>query len=164
MKKRPQTMVFLGWLFVRSLVPGLARAQAPDAKSRQQNSTSCMECIRIRVGPPWVEQGPGPGIPDNLFTEIQLPNGHFRGFSASAITYAIDGATPWDMSAKPVPVIQKAPRGQYGESGEWLNHVERSDHSLLGWLHDETGDRPGMGLQSMSLAVSENDGDLGAEA
>jgi len=157
-KKLLYATVVLGWLLVSSLVSGSAQAQSSKAKNRQPNSTPCMDCIRIRVGPPRVEQGPGPGIPDNLFTEIQLPKGHFRGFSASAITYAIDGATPWDMSGKPVPVIQKAPRGQYGESGEWLNHVEQSGHSLLGWLHDETGDRPGMGLQSMSLAVSENEG------
>jgi|SRR5271169_1904596 len=49
-------------------------------------------------------------------------------------------------------------QARYGVSGEWLNHVERSGHSLLGWLRDETGDRPGMGLQSMSSALSENEG------
>jgi hypothetical protein len=107
---------------------------------------------------PIVVQGPGPGIPDSLFTEIELPNGHFRGFSASATTYAIDGTTPWEMGGTPVLVIEKGPRGQYGESGEWLNHVERSGHSLLGWARDETGDRSGMGLKSMSLFVSEDDG------
>ena len=41
MKKLPQTMVLIGWLFVGSLVPGLTPAQAPEAKSRQQNSTPC---------------------------------------------------------------------------------------------------------------------------
>jgi hypothetical protein len=118
----------------------------------------CTECIRVRVGLPIVVQGPGPGIPDNPFNEIQLPNGRFRGFSASATTYAIDGASPSDMGGTPVPVLGKAPPGRYGDSGEWINHVEQSGNTLLGWAHDETGDRPGMGLKSMSMFVSENDG------
>lgn len=155
---RAVPIVFFGWLLVASLVSGTTRGQAPDAKNQQQNSTPCIECISIRVGPPTVLQGPGPGIPDNPFNEIRLPNGRFRGFSASATTYAIDGATPADMDGRPVPVLPKGPRGQYGDSGQWINHVEWSGNTLLGWAHCETGDRPGMGLQSMALVASENDG------
>jgi hypothetical protein len=129
-----------------------------DVKDSPSNAASCQECIRIRVGLPRIVGGPGPGIPDNPLTEIQLPNGRFRGFSASSTTYAIDGATPSDMGGTAVPVLPPRPRGQYGESGEWINHVERSGKSVLGWVHDETGDGPGMGQKSMSLAVSENDG------
>jgi hypothetical protein len=62
------------------------------------------------------------------------------------------------MDGTPFPVLGKAPPGEYGDSGQWINHVERSGNAILGWVHDETGDRPGTGLQSMSLAVSDNDG------
>ena len=48
--------------------------------------------------------------------------------------------------------------GTYGESGEWINHVERAGDTLLAWVHDETGDKPGMGPKPMSLAQSKNDG------
>jgi hypothetical protein len=135
-----------------------ASPQARHERISQPNSASCTECIRIRVGLPRVVRGPGPGIPDNPLTEIRLPNGRFRGFSASSTTYAIDGATPSEMGGTAVPVLPPGPRGKYGESGEWINHVERSGKTLLAWVHDETGDRPGMGLKSMSLAVSDNDG------
>ena len=36
--------------------------------------------------------------------------------------------------------------------------VERSGAGVLAWVHDETGDRPGQGLKSMSLATSKDDG------
>jgi hypothetical protein len=117
-----------------------------------------MPCIKIRVGIAMVARGPSPGIPDSQFTAIKLPNGQFRGFSASGTTYAIDGAKPSAMSGTAVPVLPPGPRGEYGESGEWINHVERSGNTLLAWVHDETGDKPGMGLKSMSLAVSNNEG------
>lgn len=118
----------------------------------------CPQCIRIRVGVPMVARGPSPGVPDSQFTSIKLPNGQFRGFSANATTYAIDGARPWAMSGKAVSVLRPGPPGTYGESGEWINHVERSGSALLAWVHDETGDRPGQGLKSMSLATSKDDG------
>jgi hypothetical protein len=134
-------------------------AVAPmEAKNSQTNTASCIECIRIRVGLPRVVRGPGPGIPDNPLTEVNLPNGRFRGFSASSTTYAIDAASPSDMGGTAVPVLSPGPRGQYGDSGEWINHVERSGWTLLAWVHDETGDGPNQGLKSMSLAVSDNDG------
>jgi len=84
-----------------------AFAQTSDAKNVQSSAASRIERIRIRVGLPRVVQGPSPGIPDNPFTEIQLRNGRFRGFSASGTTYAIDGATPSDMTGTPVQVIPK---------------------------------------------------------
>jgi hypothetical protein len=128
-------------------------AQVPAAKG-----AACDECLSIRVGVPHVVRGPSPGIPDSQFTEIRLPNGRFRGFSASTSTYAIDGSTPTDMSGNAVAVLGKAARGIYGESGKWINHVERSGNILLGWVHDETGDAPGQGLKSMSLATSKDEG------
>jgi hypothetical protein len=138
-------------------VQGAAKGQAIDTKSPQA-ATPCMDCLSIRVGLPKIVQGPGPGIPDSTFNVVRLPNGRFRGFSASTSTYAIDGDSPWDMAGTPMAVLGPAPRGEYGESGEWIAHIERSGNGLLAWVHDETGDRPGMGLKSMSMAVSENDG------
>jgi hypothetical protein len=152
-------------VFVTSIVllvgsQGATMGQAADAKNPQE-ATPCMDCISIRVGLPKVVQGPGPGIPDSGFNIVRLPNGRFRGFSANVTTYAIDGDSPWDMAGTPMPVLGPAPRGEYGESGEWIGHVERSGNSLLGWVHDETGDRwdtAVTSLQSISMAVSENDG------
>lgn len=118
----------------------------------------CTQCIKVRVGVPSVMRGPSPGIPDSQFSAVQLPNGQFRGFSANATTYAIDGAKPWAMGGTAVPVLKPGPYGQYGESGQWINHVERSGNTLLAWVHDETGDKPGMGLKSMSLAESKDFG------
>jgi hypothetical protein len=128
-------------------------SQAPAAKD-----PVCHECLKIRVGIPRVARGPSPGIPDSAFTEIQLPDGRFRGFSASTSTYAIDGATPSDMGGTPRQVLGKAAPGRYGESGRWINHVERSGNNLLAWVHNETGDAPGQGLKSMSLARSTDEG------
>jgi len=136
----------------------LAVAPLSPALGSKLNTASSVDSIRIRVGLPLVVRGPGPGIPDNPLSEIQLPNGKFRGFSASATTYAIDGDKPWEMGGKAMPVMKPGPRGQYGESGEWINHVERSGKQLFAWVHDETGDGPGMGLKSMSLAISSDDG------
>jgi hypothetical protein len=43
----------------------------------------------------------------------------------------IDGGKPWEMGGKAVPVMKPGPRGQYGESGEWINHLERSGKQLF---------------------------------
>jgi len=156
MKRFAYPIVLFGCLLVMSLAS--AFAQTSDTKNAQSSAAPCIECIRIRVGLPRVVQGPSPGIPDNPFTEIQLRNGRFRGFSASGTTYAIDGATPSDMTGTPVQVIPKGPAGEYGDSCQALSHVEWSGNTLLGWVHAETGDRPGQGLWSMSLVSSEDEG------
>jgi hypothetical protein len=147
-----------GKLALVLLFAGLAHSVGAMAQSSAGERDFCIACISIRVGLPHVVRGPSPGIPDSPFTEIQLPRGKFRGFSASATTYAIDGTTPTDMAGPARPVMPPASRGQFGESGEWMLHVERSGKSLLGWVHDETGDAPGQGLKSVSLAVSDDDG------
>jgi hypothetical protein len=51
----------------------IAHPVLADSARGSQSSSPCIECIRIRVGPPRVVRGPGPRIPDSLFTEIQLP-------------------------------------------------------------------------------------------
>lgn len=47
--------------------------------------------MRLSVGVPLVARGPAPNMADDSFTEIELPNGKFRGFTAAATTFAIDG-------------------------------------------------------------------------
>ncbi len=118
----------------------------------------CVRCLRVRVGVPVILQGPAANIADNPFSEIRLPNGQFRGFTANADTFAIDGKDPLDMAGPLRKVLGRAAPGRYGESGKWINHVERSGSLLLGWVHNETGDAPGQGLKSMSLAISRDDG------
>ena len=152
MKKSSHSTFFLEWLIVACLAPGLARMQVPEAKNRQQNSTLCVECIKIRVGLPQVVRGPAPDIED--FTEIQLPGGRFRGFVAGGKTYAIDGNRPWDMGGPARVVLDRGARGTYDDSGQWIHHVEQSGKTILAFIHNESGDRPGQGLQSMSLSVS----------
>jgi hypothetical protein len=149
-------MKAISWSIVGAILFGCTlRLYSTGAGAAQ---TPCAQCIRIRVGVPTVARGPSPGIPDSQFTAIELPNKTFRGFSASGTTYAIDGPKAWAMSGKAVPVLPPAPRGSYGESGEWINHIESAGNVLLAWVHDETGDRPGQGLKSMSIASSKDDG------
>jgi len=105
-----------------------------------------------------VEQGPAPNIADNTFSEVQISDRRFRGFTANAETFAIDGNSPSDMSGPLRKVLGRAAPRKYGESGKWINHVERSGNLLLAWIHDETGDAPGQGLKTMSLAKSKEDG------
>jgi hypothetical protein len=149
-------------IFMTSIVllvgaQGAPRVQAADTNNPQE-AAPCMDCISIRVGLPKIVQGPGPGIPDSSFTMARLPNGRFHGFSANVTTYAIDGDSPWEMAGTPMRVLGPAPRGEYGDSGEWIGHVERTGNRLLGWVHDETDDGSGAGLESISMAISENDG------
>jgi hypothetical protein len=99
-----------------------------------------------------VIRGPAPNIED--FTVIQLPDGRFRGFVAGAITYAIDGDRPWDMGAPARVVLDKGAPGTYDDSGQWIHHTEQRGKTVLAFIHNESGDRPGQGLQSTSLAVS----------
>jgi len=126
--------------------------QNPATPGARPNSTFCIECLRIRVGPPTVVRGPAPDIED--FTEIRLPGGRFRGFVAGAKTYAIDGDSPWDMGGPARVVLDRGAPGSYDDSGQWIHHVEQHGSTILGCVHNESGDRPGQGLQSMSLSIS----------
>jgi hypothetical protein len=65
------------------------------------------------------------------------------------------------MSGPAVPVLRPGAPGTYDSCGQWLNHVERSGNTLLGWVHDETACHYQNGSQthkSMSLAISKDDG------
>ena len=134
------------------------RAADDKASRSAARSPICVKCIKIRVGAPLIVQGPAPNIADSPFSEVQLPNGKFRGFTANAETFAIDGRDPLDMTGPLRKVLGRGAPGSYDESGKRINHIERSGNILLGWVHNVTGDAPGQGLKSMSLAGSKDDG------
>jgi hypothetical protein len=79
---------------VGALTEAGAQAIAPEGQEKKPDLAASM---RVRVGVPLVARGPAPNIADNWFTEIQLPGGKFRGFTAGATTFAIDGNQPYDM-------------------------------------------------------------------
>jgi hypothetical protein len=83
-------------------------------------------------------RGPSLEIADNHFTEIELPNGRFRGFDAHAQTSAIDGAYPWDMGGAARVVLTPGKANDYDSCGQWLNHAELLGKLTLGFIHDET--------------------------
>jgi len=113
--------------------------------------------MRIRVGVPLVARGPGPNIADNWFTEITLPNGEFRGFTAAGTTFAIDGKHPYDMGGKAATVLKPGPAGSPDSCGQWIQHIELEGKTLWGWVHNETACDYAKGGQthaSMTIATS----------
>jgi len=126
-----------------------AKSAAPDAN------------IRVRVGVPLVARGPAGDIADNWFSEIQLPNGKFRGFTAAGVTWAVDGAHAYDMGGTGVKVLKPGPGGSASSCGQWIQHSELDGNTLLGWVHEETACNYSKGGQthaSMSLATSKDYG------
>jgi hypothetical protein len=149
MKKYLHLITFLPCLLLLSLT-GTAQGQ-----STQPQSEPCIDCLRIRVGPPMVIRGPAPDIED--FTLIQLPGGRFRGFIAGGKTYAIDGDTPWDMGGPARVVLDRGAPGTNDACGQWIHHVEQSGNKVVAWVHDETGCNYSANFQthqSVSLATS----------
>ena len=147
-------------LGISPLLPLPERAKGSDARSSPSDFPSCPTCVRIRVGLPWIVRGPAPDIADSNFTEIRLPNGVFRGFSAHQTTRAIDGMTPLAMGGKGVTVMGRGLPGSPASCGRWLQHVEPAGASLLGWVHNEGPcDIPiRQTHKSMSLATSSDYG------
>lgn len=133
---------------------------APAEANPSIAAIPCLACIRIRVGIPRIVRGPAADIADNRFTEIELPDGRFRGFDAHGETRAIDGKHPWDMGGPARVVLKPGPPGSYDSCGQWLNHAERIGAVTIGFIHDETAcDYPaGQTHKSMSLATSADDG------
>ena len=111
------------------------QAVAPEGHEKTADlSTS----IRVRVGTPLVARGPAPNIADAAFTEIELPNGLFRGFTAAGTTFAIDGKHPYDMGGNAATVLKPGPAGSPDACGQWITHVELEGKTLYGWVHNET--------------------------
>lgn len=125
------------------------------------NDAICADCLQVRVGPPTVIRGPFPDELDAPFTALRLNDGNFRGFSANGSTYAIEGATLWDMGGDRREVLQAGPPGSINDCGRWLTSLTRSDNRLLGFVHQERicdyGPQ-GHTDKSMAIATSSDDG------
>jgi len=123
----------------------------------QEKSPDLGASIRVRVGTPLVARGPAPNIADNWFTEVGLPGGRFRGFTACGTTFAIDGKQPYDMGGPATTVFKAGPPGSPSSCGEWVQHVELEGKTLFGWVHNETAcayAKNGQTHASMTLAAS----------
>lgn len=121
----------------------------------------CVECLQIRVGPPTVVRGPFPDELDAAFTALKLSDGSFRAFTANGSTYAVDGATLWDMGGQRREVLQAGPPGSLSDCGRWLTTAMRSGGIVLGLVHQERicdyGPQ-GHTDKSMAIATSSDDG------
>ncbi len=103
-----------------------------------EKSPDLSASIKVRVGTPLVARGPAPNIADAAFTEIELPDGRFRGFTAAGTTFAIDGKHPYDMGGPAATVLKPGPTGSPSSCGQWIVHVEVEGKTLYGWVHNET--------------------------
>jgi hypothetical protein len=153
---RARFLIALASLSPMAAPPG-ARAEAADGKNLPTKAVPCMECLRVRLGVPYVARGPAPNTVDNSFSVIRLPNGRFRGFTAAGSSYAIDGDQPWQMDGPAVTVLKPGPPGGPSACGQWLIHVEPAGKTLLGWISNETACDYAKGGQThsyMSIATS----------
>jgi hypothetical protein len=105
--------------------PDVQGKPPPQAPAQQvKKSADQGAAIRVRVGVPLVARGPAPNIADAPFTEIQLPTGIFRGFTAAGTTFAIDGTHPYDMGGDAATVLKPGPAGGPDDCGQWITHAE----------------------------------------
>jgi hypothetical protein len=130
------------------------RTPASGVEAAAARGPICLTCLRIRVGLPLVEQGPAGNVADNNFSEIQIPGGRFRGFTAAAETYAIDGNTPLDMSDAMRKVLGRGAPGSYDSCGQWIQHAEVSGSTTIGWVHDETACNYAKGQTHMATSIA----------
>jgi hypothetical protein len=140
-------------LAVAALIGAVPSAAGPD-------DGFCIDCLSVRLERPVVVRGPFADELDNQFSVIPLKDGGFRGFSANAATFAIDGAQPWSMGAERRRVLRKGPKGSASDCGRWLNAAMRADGLTYGFVHQEHGCdyRAGQTDKSMGLAVSADEG------
>jgi hypothetical protein len=144
-----------------NLVAVVAVAISSSQLAPTQAQEKIVGAMRVRVGVPLVARGPAPNIADNWFTEIQLPNGKFRGFTAAGTTFAIDGNEPYDMGGKAATILKPGPPGSPDSCGQWIQHVELQDKTLIGWVHNETAcdyAKYGQTHASMTIATSNDYG------
>jgi len=111
------------------------QAVAPEGHEKTADLGSL---IKVRVGTPLVARGPAPNIADAEFTEVKLPTGLFRGFTAAGTTFAIDGKRPYDMGGQAATVLKPGSAGSPNSCGQWITHVEVDGKTLFGWVHNET--------------------------
>lgn len=143
--------------FVALAVSGTAAAAEPDAA----DGGLCVDCVRVRVGPPVVVRGPFPDELDAPFSALRLGDGSFRSFSANGTTYAIDGPSLWDMDGQRRAVMEAGPPGSINDCGRWLTSIVRSGGRVLGLVHQERicdyGPQ-GHTDKSTAIATSSDDG------
>jgi len=131
------------------------------APAGEETSPNRGASIRVRVGVPLVARGPAPNIADNWFTEVGLPDGRFRGFTAAGTTFAVDGKQPYDMGGEAATVLKPGPAGSPSSCGEWIQHVALEGKTLYGWVHNETAcnyAKYGQTHASMTIAASSDYG------
>lgn len=130
------------------------------AQSANADSGICVDCLRVRVGPPMVARGPFADELDAPFTALRLADGSFRGFSANGTTYAIGGASLHDMSGPRQPVLAAGEPGSRSECGRWLTSAMRSGNRVLGLVHQERACDYAHGQtdKSMAIAISSDEG------
>lgn len=135
-------------------------ATAAAAESGPANGELCIECLRVRVGPPVVVRGPFPDELDAPFSALKLADGSFRGFSANGTTYAIDGPALWAMGGPRQAVLQAGAPGSISDCGRWLTSVRRSGDKVLGLVHQEGACNYALEQtdKSMAIATSLDDG------
>jgi hypothetical protein len=134
------------------------QAIAPAGKEARPDLAAS---IRIRVGVPLVARGPAPNIADSAFTEIPLPSGLYRGFTAAGITFAIDGKHPYDMGGPAATVLKPGPAGSPSSCGKWITHVELEGRTLFGWVHNETACDYAKYGQTHAMMTIASSGDYG---
>jgi hypothetical protein len=108
------------------------RISASGAEATSAKGPTCQACVKVRVGLPLVMQGPAGNVADNNFSEIEIPGGRFRGFTAAGETYAIDGKSPLDMSGPMRKVLGRGAPGSYDSCGQWVQHAEISCTTTIG--------------------------------
>ena len=130
------------------------------AEAPHPNGDFCVQCLRVRVGPPEVVRGPLADELDAPFSALKLPDGSFRGFSANATSYAIEGGSVQDMGGQRAAVLQPGAPGSDSECGRWLTSIARFGDKLLGLVHQERACDYAQGQteKSMAIATSADDG------
>jgi hypothetical protein len=129
-------------------------ATSAAAEQGRANTGLCVECLRVRVGPPVVVRGPFPDELDAPFTALKLADGSFRGFSANGTTYAIEGATLRDMGGQRRAVLAAGEPGSRSECGRWLTSIMRSGDTVLGLVHQERACDYDQGRTDKSMAIA----------
>ena len=133
-------------------------AIAPPGQVKESDPSAT---LRFRVGVPLVARGPAPNIADNWFTEVGLPGGGFRGFTAAGATFAIDGKHPYDMGGHAATVLKPGPPGSPSSCGQWIQHVELKGKTLYGWVHNETACDYAKGGQTHAMMTIAKSSDYG---
>ena len=147
-------------LLAAGLVALAASGTTVLAEIDAADSSTCIDCVRVRIGPPVVVRGPFPDELDAPFAALQLGDGSFRGFSANGSTYAIEGSSLFDMGGSRQEVLQAGPPGSINDCGRWLTSILRVDDAVLGMVHQEHACDYNRGRtdKSMAIATSSDDG------